>query len=171
MPAASTATQLATRPQQQPAPRRAPTGISLKKAEQLARSAKASGSRAGKALLRQKAMVVSVPSAAAFGAVEGKLPDMVGLGIPGGKRLVVGGVVAIAGAFMGGSMGETAMLVGLGPLCAGAADFGASVTSSLLGGGDGDGGDVSSVAGIDSVAGLDDIAAVGGDDSDRYRGI
>jgi len=149
-----------------PAPHRRPMGISVAKAEKLARSAKAQGARAAKALVKQKALVVSVPSAAVFGAFQDKLPDVVGLGIPGGKRLVVGGILALGGAFMGGSLGENAMLVGLGPLCAGAADFGQALGGSALA-------PSASVAGLEdiAVAGLEDIAVAGDDDRDRYRNL
>jgi hypothetical protein len=160
------ATQLARRSTAPTTTRR--TGISVAKAEALARSAKAGGARAAKAMMRQKALMVSIPSAAVYGAIEDRLPNMVGLGLPGGKRLVPGLGLAIAGAFMGGSLGETAMLVGLGPACAGAADFGKSFSGAAAAS--------TTMAGLEdvAVAGLRDIAVAGEDDDDvpeRYRNL
>lgn len=111
------------------APRRGPVGISKAKAEGLARSAKAAGARAAKTAMQEKALMVAPISAAAFGAIEDKIPALP-MGIP--KAAGIGAAVAGVGAFMGGKMGTTLMLVGLGPLCAGARDVGRSFAGKSM---------------------------------------
>ena len=102
--------------------RRIGAGITKAAADQLARSARASGARIAREAVKQKSLLIGAGGAVAFGALQSQV-NVPSIGpVPAGA--LYGAAGALAGLFIGGKVGEAVLFASAGPLYAGLAEAG-----------------------------------------------